>query len=127
MLPYLHHESSTVYRRAVCRIAIAFIARLYKYKQYTYADLAALAQECVVLLESTKPKCGPEYYENRFARLEIFATILRDWHAKKAVVRSVADLSPNPTERGDVEMMEEAEAEADELEETMELLKRHTI
>jgi hypothetical protein len=125
MLPYLHHETSTVYRRAVCRIAIAFLARLYKFKQYTHADLAALVQECVELLESTKPKCGPEYYENRFARLERFAIILRDWHAKKAVVFSVADPSPNPTEGGDVEMMEKEEA--DELEEAMELLKRHTI
>jgi hypothetical protein len=125
MLPYLHHESSTVYRRAVCRIAIAFMARVHIFKQYTYANLAALAQECVELLESTKPKCGPEYYENRFARLERFATILRDWHAKKAVICSVADLSPDTTECGDVEMMDKEEA--DELEETMDLLKRHTI
>jgi hypothetical protein len=37
----------------------------------------------------------------------------------------VAGLSPDPTECADVEMMEKEEA--DELEEAMELLKRHTI
>jgi heme oxygenase len=121
MLPQINHPVASIYRRAVCKIAIAFTCRLYPIEVYTHKELAELPQECLDLIENTKPQCGPVYYARYFDRLYRFATILHRCYANKASRQTLAE----ERKMADEDMLEMDVV--DELEEISESLRNHTI
>jgi hypothetical protein len=84
LFSFLNRPDSTLYGRVVCRVAIAFICRLYPIRRDSHIYLAGLAQEALDLLAAAKIECGPGFYDIHFPRIERLATILRDWHANAA-------------------------------------------
>lgn len=70
-----------------------FMCRLYDIDRYTHTELAALDQEGLDLLAAAKMECGREYYDVHFPRIEMLATIMRDWHANE-VFRGVLGWLP---------------------------------
>lgn len=130
LLPQINHPAASIYRRIVCRIAIAYLCQLYSIDFYTHQELAVVSRECLDLLENVKPQCGPLYYASHFARLEKFASSLFRWHASKASV------CPLPLAKFSALSIEDQEADAAqvaqtvqtaELEEALELFRQHKI
>jgi hypothetical protein len=130
MLPQINYPAASIYRRAVCRIAIAFMCRLYPIEVYSHKGLADLAQECLDLIEETKPQCGPVYYARYFDRLQKFATILRRWHANKASLQTLAEeekIADEDVLEMDVMDVTDVMDVMDVMEETIEALRNHPI
>jgi len=83
MTPCLNHSTSSIYRRVLARIAIAYIGSLYTIT-YTSAEMAQLTRECLERLNNTKSYPDAIICERRFAGLKSYAMVLRDHHKRRA-------------------------------------------
>ena len=126
MLPCLEDQGLSIYRRVVSTLAIAHLGMMYKFQGYTYTTLKELAQQCLNMLKNIEIRCGSTYFQKFFAKHQEMAVELHTWYEKIICIVGLREwVDRNPNVFGDPKWVEDDSE--DELEETNELLQRHTI